>query len=276
MTKFKPPLDIVEVEEAFTKSVGKECEIVRKIKEGGQGSVFEACIDDKRVALKICSADYVEHRAKREVDILEKLRSPFVAKLYGSGFLDIRNERCFYSSSIFIEGEDLQERLKKTRLTVSQTETLIRNIISVIDEMWSHRIVHCDITPKNVMINDKGNFILIDLGIAKHLDAGITSKANLIWGTSGYLAPEQLTGRKNLTLRVDLFALGIVAYEAVTGNHPFNRNQSLIGKSIPPPVSDSVPSAQHLDKVIGRMLNFSPIRRPRSGSEVIDLLGGVS
>ena len=270
---FEPPLTISEVEVAFERCTAQQCRISRGIKEGGQGSVFDATIGNTRVALKVYAADYVEHRAQREVDAMKRLTSPLVAKLYGDGFLEIRNERCFYSASVFIEGEDLEEKLRKETLTIEQTEDLLRDVCSVIDEMWAHRIVHCDITPKNIMLTTNGHFVLIDLGIAKHLNAGVTSKINCIWGTPGYLAPEQLNGRQHLTLRVDIFALGLVAYKAITGRPPYNR-QPNIGSAKPPPLSRFIAGAGHLDKIIEQMLNPNPIRRPRSGAEIIRMLGG--
>lgn len=124
------------------------------------------------------------------------------------------------------------------------------------------------------MANRNGVFTVIDLGVAKHLDEKTITMFGTTPGTPGYMAPEQTRGRKNLTLRVDLFALGVVGYEALTGVHPFGYNQLLIGRIAPAKPGTLAKVSPDMEALIMQMLQPNPLYRPESGAQIITRLGG--
>lgn len=269
---FDPPLEPEEVSSSLTQYTG-----FARIVQGGQGCVFKASSVGYSVAVKVYSPNYIILRAKREAEKLAKMSSPHIVKLLNHGYISVRNKECFYTVTKYENGQDLRTVLRdKGKLEVTRVRKLIKDMCSAIDTMWSFRVVHCDLKPENILAGSDGMYRVIDLGLAKHLDDATITGPGIIMGTGGYMAPEQLRGRKNLTIRVDLFALGIVTYEALTGRHPFDGNQLLIAaaqKPDSPAKLTAVPA--ELEKVILWMLEFNPLARPASGSEVVSKLGVV-
>jgi serine/threonine-protein kinase len=272
MPPFEPALSEAEVAVAFPGHTG-----IAKLGTGGQGTVFRASTPQGAVvALKLISPKQARVRGQREVEALAALDSPNIAKLVAWGRVMIRGEECLFFVTTFYPGMDLRQRLATIGpMSIDQVSQLVRNICSVIDLLWSLRIVHCDIKPGNVLAGEDQAYRLIDLGLAKHLDAETVTQTGAILGTLGYMAPEQMRGRKNLTLRVDLFALGLVAYECLSGIHPYNRDQGAIAKAVSPkPLSSLVRVSPELERVIGQLLVPNPLLRPPSGAAAIRMLGG--
>ncbi|MDN4094572.1 serine/threonine-protein kinase [Brevibacillus agri] len=273
----KPFVPDITIEELNASSLNSDLLFIQPIGDGGQGTVFKATSvsTGKDVAVKIYSPDQLIKRAELEVKKLEKTNSPFLARLIGYGNFDFRGRDCFYVITEYVKGKDLRITLQERTLTIQEATRLLRQMLQAIDELWKLRIVHCDIKPANIMFSDTGDFQLIDLGLAKHLDTQTITAAGLIMGTFGYMAPEQLRGRKNFTLRVDFFALGIVVYEALTSIHPFQKNQFFVGSFNPLPLSDFIEIDEKLEKAINWMLEPNPIRRPSSIQQILQLIEGV-
>ena len=273
----KPFNPAITIEELNTSELSKSFLFIESMGDGGQGSVFKALStqDGKEVAVKIYSPDQLLKRAELEVSKLEKTNSPFLAKLIEYGSFEFRTQKCFYVVTQFVKGMDLQKIMVNRTLTEEEATRLLRQMLHAIEELWRLRVVHCDIKPANIMLSRTGDFQLIDLGIAKHLDAQTLTVAGYVMGTFGYMAPEQLKGRKNLTLRVDLFALGIVVYETLTLVHPFQKNQFLIGHIKPLPITEFVSVHDNLAKAIHWMLETNPIKRPSTCQQILHLIEGV-
>lgn len=242
----------------------------------GQGCVFRGQSSaGSLVAIKVYSPDQLLVRAEMEIQKLQALNSPFVVKLVDHGEIEIRGRQSVYSVTRFEEGEDLKKRLaREGRLPEEEVRHLLTHMSHGIDALWGARVVHCDIKPANILLGADGCYRLVDLGIAKHLDNQTVTQAGVVLGTPGYMAPEQLRGRKNFTLRVDLFALGIVAYQALTGCHPFQGNQLAIatGRVQPERPSTMVKVTPNVERTIMKLLQLDPLHRPMSGSEVISML----
>ncbi len=268
---FIPELDVSEIQNLLPKYKD-----IVAYAQGGQGTVFRGISQmGVPVAIKIYSPDQTLTRAELEVKKLQKVQSPYMVTLIESGYLTVRRKQAFYSITRFEHGKDLRRILNDHgALSESEVGILIMDICNAIDELWKAKVVHCDIKPDNVLQGADGHFLLIDLGLAKHLDARTITQYGLTMGTLGYMAPEQMVGRRNYTLRVDLFALGIVAYEALTGVHPFGNNQMLIGSRDTKiaPISSLINVDRNLERVIMRLLQWNVLMRPKSGIDVINMI----
>lgn len=267
---FDPELTISEIHEIFPQYHSFEL-----LKSGGEGTVVKAIKDDKAIAIKIYSPDHLELRSELEAKKLLEIDNPYLIKLYTYNTVKLRNIPCRYTETEFIEGDDLQTLCKNNyTFSVNEVIKLILCISSCIEDLWKKKVVHCDIKPANI-IKSKDCYILVDLGIAKYLDASTMTAAGMIMGTNGYLAPEQFNGRKNLTLKADYYALGITAYELLAGYHPFNYNQLAMIKSQAPDLPVHIQVPYQLKQLLKRMLDPIPFKRPMNHNDILQSLEGV-
>lgn len=265
MPAFDPPLEAGEVSVVFPDSV-----VERRLGGGGQGDVFKVRNPDGRTeALKIYGASVQRARVDREIQALGRLRSESIVTLHRHGTVTLRNDDCMFAAFTYIEGTTLREILRNASLPVSTAIDLIRRIAMAIDSLWALRVVHRDITPRNIMLDADGRAHLIDLALAKHLDEDPLTQLGWTHGTPGYMSPEQARGARTLSLRSDIFCLGIVAYEAISGRHPWGRNQALIGVRPPIPLNSFLNINLRLGTVVQAMLETYPVRRPSSGRAII-------
>ena len=266
---FETPISIEDLA-----SVLPDFTVKKPIGAGGQGAVFLIELQDgRRGALKVyCLSKIMDSRVEREVKALEKLDSDVIVKLISHGNILLKGEECKYVVSEYIEGTDLRRLIEQGPLDEQLVIQLCYRISQAIDELWALRIVHRDIKPANILIDNNGLPYLIDLGIAKHLDQETLTAVGRTLGTLGYMSPEQMAGRRGLTLKSDLFSLGIVAYESLTGRHPFDHNQNLVGRINPPPINEILSVNPTLAEVINEMLQLHPADRPSSGKVIREKL----
>ncbi|ELK41458.1 protein kinase family protein [Brevibacillus agri BAB-2500] len=198
----KPFVPDITIEELNASSLNSDLLFIQPIGDGGQGTVFKATSvsTGKDVAVKIYSPDQLIKRAELEVKKLEKTNSPFLARLIGYGNFDFRGRDCFYVITEYVKGKDLRITLQERTLTIQEATRLLRQMLQAIDELWKLRIVHCDIKPANIMFSDTGDFQLIDLGLAKHLDTQTITAAGLIMGTFGIWLQSNLEAERILHL----------------------------------------------------------------------------
>lgn len=237
------------------------------LKPGAEGAVFKCCSvkDGKEVLLKIYGPDRPIRRTELEISKLLTARSPYLCHLISSGKKSVRSRDCRYLITDYINGTNLADFLNSgEKLNNDQAEKLVLHIAHAVQALWNVKVVHSDIKPDNIILSSTGEFILIDLGVAKHLDAEqITEITVLCFGTNGYLAPEQFTGRKNLTLRADFYAVGITAWQAIVGYHPFGYNQALMKQPLPP-FPEGIIIKPNLAGAIRNLSNPVVYRRPVS------------
>jgi len=269
---FDPPLSNPEICLIFPQLLNIEI-----IKSGGEGTVLKA-YDTKlaiMVAIKIYSSEHLQVRAELEVKKLAKIKNDHITTLLDYGEVQIRSSVCYYTTTSYINGKDLRTLINEGKhFSADEVKNVIICIASAIDALWAEKVVHCDIKPDNIL-EKNGVYTLIDLGIAKHLDASTVTAAGIVMGTMGYFSPEQLKGRRNLTFRSDYFALGITAYELLAGYHPFNRNQfEMASKRTPSfPLNLNIP--EDMKNLIYKMTDLVPYMRPLNYKEINDLLQGV-
>ena len=261
------PFSAPEVEESFKGRyiLGPELRV------GGQGVVYRAkrvrladgSICNNEVALKLHLDAKQDKRVEREIEAMKHLRHPALATLLEEGTITIGGKQTRYIAWEFIEGEPLDLRLSRGAVTEREAIRIARDVTSAIVALWSKRIVHRDIAPKNIMTKPDGSAILIDLGGARHLDNTSITAAGMTFGTPGYFSPEQFRAERALTSSSDVFTLAVVLLECLLGHHPTNHDQHQLATS-PPSASVLVPSAgKELRDTIDQMLRLrAPFRPP--------------
>ncbi len=210
--------------ETIRTPVFQRYEVKEKIGSGGMGTVYRArdVNLDRWVALKVLppglqDQDEALERFRREARALARLKHPHVAAVY-----DAHVEHGFpYLVMEFIEGETLEQRLQRRgRLSVAEVVRLGIELADALEHIHSHRIVHRDVKTANVILGPDGRAVLADFGIA--LVATLPRISHGGMGTPEYMSPEQAEGR-DLDGRSDLYSLGVVLYECLTGTVPFQR-----------------------------------------------------
>jgi serine/threonine protein kinase/tetratricopeptide (TPR) repeat protein len=191
------------------------------IGRGGMGTVYRVndTMVDEVVALKllgIASADVVE-RFRREVRLARRITSPHVARTHDLGSQD----GCHYLTMELIEGTSLSRKLDQHGpFSPARTARTAAAIARGLAAAHAASVVHRDLKPDNVLIENGGRVVVTDFGIARALEGDNTRMTNGIAGTPAYMAPEQLVGAK-VDARTDLYALGVVMFELLTGELPF-------------------------------------------------------
>lgn len=263
-------------------------DIIRQIGHGGMATVFLArdVKHDREVAIKVLHPDLAAavsaERFHREVRILAKLRHPHVVPLLDSGEAD----GLLYYIMPFVDGETLRQRLASGPLPVDEALRLWRDVVDGIAYAHRHGIAHRDIKPENVLISDRHGMVA-DFGIAKALTAGAAHPANdtppqetltsvgVAIGTPAYMSPEQVAGSDVVDHRSDIYALGVLAYEMLSGKAPFRGTtpQSVFAAQItetPPPIEDLRPEIPpSLAAAIQRCMQKDPALRWRSADELL-------
>ncbi len=214
--------------------------IIGEIGRGGMGAVYEAVRDDgefsQRVAVKIIKrgmdSDDILRRFRNERQILAELQHPNIAQLFDGGVSDEGSP--FYVME-FIEGAPIDIYCREKNLTVPEKLELFRQACSAVSYAHSQLIVHRDLKPSNILITKDGAVKLLDFGIAKVLNTdsqeapgpdGTATQLGMM--TPAYASPEQVRGEKVTTVS-DVYSLGVVLYELLTGERPYQTE----GKSYP-------------------------------------------
>jgi serine/threonine protein kinase/tetratricopeptide (TPR) repeat protein len=256
----------------------------REVGRGGMATVFLAqdLKHDRQVALKVLhpelAATLGSERFLREIQIAARLQHPHILPLYDSGEADT----LLYYVMPFVEGESLRDRLnREKRLPVEDAVKLGRDIAAALDYAHRHGVVHRDIKPENVMLHE-GEGIVTDFGIAKAVSAAggeSLTQIGLAVGTPAYMSPEQASGEGEPDGRSDVYSLGCVVFEMLTGQAPFSGAtvQALITKRFTEPVPSVRKARQEvtgeLESVVTKALARNPADRFASASQVVQALG---
>ncbi len=250
--------------------------ILRQVGRGAFGVVYEARRNPlkKRMALKILhehvlSSPDAATRFQREIMAAAQVEHPHVIQVFDGG---VRDERGFLAME-FLDGETLGERLKRDKVLRSdEIVDVLLPIASALDAVHNAGVVHRDIKPGNIFLARHVSGIaypkLVDFGIAKLVSDELDLTQTHSWlGTPFYMSPEQVRQSKSVDARSDQWSLGVVLYEALTGEKPYRAEvlldllEAITSRSPTPPseVRDTVPKG--LDAVIARMMERDPTRR---------------
>tara|TARA_R110002167_G_scaffold148524_2_gene341495 strand:- start:2328 stop:3134 length:807 start_codon:yes stop_codon:yes gene_type:complete len=243
-----------------------------ELKAGGEGSVFRGKYKNQPAAIKVFKPQSDPRRREREINCLQKIDCPTLVRVLAAENVMLQGIDHTVVAYEFHSGGDLTGMLSLSSPIDSDTLlNLAEDICQAIDMLWSHRIVHRDIKPANIVRTQNGGFVLVDVGLARHIDRSNITAPGLAPGTSGYMSPEQAMGRRALTIKSDIFSLGITLYEIAASEHPFRWQQHLIGVTSPSPLQsrrNDLPPL--LVKLIHDMMNTRPAQRPTNLSERIE------
>ena len=206
-------------------------EILGRLGAGAMGVVYKArYTNGALVALKILPGNPASlepenlARFEREAKILQQLKHPHIVRLYGTG----RHRGAPYYAMEYVPGESLSEILyRKGKLNWHEVADLARQLCDALQHAHDLGVIHRDLKPSNLMIAKDGSLKLADFGIAKDLDQTTQlTGAHCAVGTAAYMAPEQCRAQ-NISPRTDLYSLGVVMFELLTGSRPFTGESSM-------------------------------------------------
>jgi serine/threonine-protein kinase len=264
--------------------------IERQLGEGGMATVFLAhdVKHERKVALKVLKPELAAvigaERFLAEIKVTANLQHPNILPLYDSGSAAGRQSgspEYLYYVMPYVEGETLRDKLdREKQFGIEEAVELARSVAAALDYAHRHDVIHRDIKPANILLHD-GQALVADFGIAlavSHAGGARLTETGLSIGTPHYMSPEQAMGDRELDARSDVYSLGAMLYEMLTGDPPYTGStaQAIVAKVITekaPPVTaarDTVPSS--VATAIGKALNKLPADRFASAAQFAEAL----
>lgn len=244
-------------------------QIIEQIGMGGMATVYKAydASTDRYVALKTLPQQYSQdptfvERFRREARAIAKLEHLHILPVHAYG----EDDGVAYLVMRYLPAGTLTSRIRQAgRIPLDEAARLIAQIGSALDHAHSNGVLHRDVKPGNVLIDNDGNTFLTDFGIARMVEGTLDLTGDAILGTPQYMSPEQCQGRKDLTPASDQYALGVVLYEMITGRTPFQAetplaviHMQMMGSPLPPPTSLVPNLPEDVERVILKALARDP------------------
>lgn len=253
--------------------------ILRKIRQGGMSTVYLAVQKsvDREVAIKVMSPTLNNDpsfgsRFYREAKIVGKLSHPNIVSIYDVG----SHKHYNYIAMDYLPGMPLQDKLTKG-ITPQESVTIMREMASALDYAHQQGFIHRDIKPDNILFRADGSSVLCDFGIAKSVktDMNMTSVGSVL-GTPHYMSPEQAQG-KTLDHRADLYSLGVVFFEMLTGQPPFTSDDpiAVAVKHMSSPIPKLPTTLKVFQPLINKLMAKKASARFQNGKEIIDALDSL-
>lgn len=262
-------------------------DIERELGSGGMATVYLASDvkHDRRVAVKVLKPELAAalgpDRFPREIRIVAQLQHPHVLPLHDSG----EAEGFLFYVMPFVDGESLRSRLQREgQLPIGDVVRVLREVVDALAYAHGQGIMHRDMKPDNVMLSGR-HAMVMDFGVAKAVrDSGgkQLTTVGVAVGTPAYMSPEQATGEEHIDQRSDIYAVGILGYELLTGSTPFagKSAQAVLSAHVmeaPRPIAQLRPSTPPvLADLVMRCLQKNPADRWQSAEEMLQQLEGLS
>lgn len=236
------------------------------------------------LCLKLIAPNYGRDRLDREILALQSIQNPNVVCLRDYVFSSKQGEQKHYIVEEFVDGSDLSDRLQPgVAWSPDEAAEFLEALCNGLSALQDQEIVHRDLKPSNIRVRPDGSPVIIDFGLARHLalpDLTATAQGAQI-GTPAYFAPEQFSGTKHdIDCRTDLFAAGILMYQALVGHHPFWQPGMLR-----PELRDAICNSEDFRRdpaflalpnrwklLVGRMLEKERVKRPHNAHQITTIL----
>ena len=282
------PAEMASFEEQLKDSLSNAYDIERELGGGGMSRVFVATdrLLGRKVVIKVLApeltAEMSRGRFRREIQVAAQLQHPHIVTLFTAG----EHGDLVYYTMPFIEGESLKSALdKQGQLSVPDVVRVLYDVVDALAYAHRHGVIHRDIKPANIL-RSGSHALVTDFGVAKALNAAMPSSAmtstGMAIGTPAYMAPEQLAGDPTADHRVDLYALGLLSYELLSGKSPFAgpTPQAVLAAVLtrePPPLHEVRPDVPpKLSAIIMKCLSKVPGGRPPDAESLLDALDMIA
>ncbi len=258
--------------------LGERYEILKRLGEGGMGAVYKARDTelDRLVAVKVIRPELAGHpdilrRFKQELILARQVTHKNVVRIFDLVTADGRK----FITMDFIEGRDLRTILnERGKLPPAEAVPIAQQICRGLEAAHLENVVHRDLKPQNIMVDASGRVWLMDFGLARSMELAGLTRTGVLMGTPDYMSPEQARAEK-VDARSDLFSLGIIFYEVLTGQLPFQAD-TLMAKLLQRTQQKAAPAIavdptipQHLSDVVSKCLEPDVAKRYQNVSEIL-------
>lgn len=262
-------------------------ELIEEIGKGGLATVYRAFQPNvgRYVALKVLRGSFDENpdavvRFQREARMVARLEHIHILPVYD---FDGKNEPPYIVMRL-LEGGTLKEKLNEEPLTYGEILKLIRQIASALDYAHRQGVIHRDIKPSNIMIDRDNNVYVTDFGLARLIDRASDSgvreltQAGMVMGTPAYMAPEQGMGEDEIDHRVDIYSLGVILFQMLTGELPFTAPTAMglllqhFQEPVPSAFERNATLPPSVDEIIRKAMAKAPIDRYTYAGELVEAL----
>ena len=267
----------------FQEMCQEEFEKIELMARGGQKIVFDGVHNSYGETVIKLYFQLNDPRSLREIQIERDLNLSMVPKIYETGTIEYEGTETLYIIEQKVKGTELRKVLESgKRFSLEEAVTFLEQGLEFIACIENKGIVHRDIKPENIIRADDGRIFFLDFGIARILGADSLTRTGAMMGphTPGYAAPEQFNNlKKEIDSRADIFSLGVVTYECITGKNPFregsiNALEVLQKTETITPVQYSIKgdTQSQFMALLGAMMGKYPSRRPRTAMQAMDWL----
>ena len=267
----------------FQEMCQEEFEKIELMARGGQKIVFDGVHNSYGETVIKLYFQLNDPRSLREIQIERDLNLSMVPKIYETGTIEYEGTETLYIIEQKVKGTELRKVLESgKRFSLEEAVTFLEQGLEFIACIENKGIVHRDVKPENIIRADDGRIFFLDFGIARILGADSLTRTGAMMGphTPGYAAPEQFNNlKKEIDSRADIFSLGVVTYECITGKNPFregsiNALEVLQKTETITPVQYSIKgdTQSQFMALLGAMMGKYPSRRPRTAKQAIDWL----
>jgi serine/threonine-protein kinase len=258
-------------------------EILKRLGEGGMGAVYQARDHelDRLVALKVIRPELAGHpdilrRFKQELILARQVTHKNVIRIFDLGMAG----GCKFITMDYIDGRDLKSILvERGKLAPEEAVPIVQQVCRGLEAAHTEGVVHRDLKPQNIMVDASGRVWVMDFGLARSMEMAGMTRTGALMGTPDYMSPEQARAEK-VDARSDLFSLGIIFYEMLTGVLPFQADTMMatllkrVHEKAAPPNTLERAIPQHLSDVIMKCLEADRAKRYQTTGEILADLAG--